>query len=346
MPKDVWKHAEGPSSGGLPAGEIKPALLEEPGRGKRLKAPWMGQMMAITAFLLLLIVAFSVLSPVFLTVKNTINVLRQTTVIALISFGMTFVILNKGIDLSVGSTVAAAGIVAAVFEHSTHSLALTILSGLMAGVIVGLVNGLIIELANIPDFIVTLATMSILRGIVMVYTEADPIYYFEEGFYFVGQGYVGPIPTPVVITVVLFAVAYVVLRFTQFGRFIYAVGGNREVARLAGIHVKKVRILVYAICGFLAASSGVLLTSRAAAAVPTAGQGYELDAIAAVVLGGTSLFGGRGSIAGTIIGLLIMGVLANGLVLLNMNPFWILIVRGVILLIAISTSSLRQPRTA
>ncbi len=346
MPKDVLKRTDDldPNTPSLPKGRQPQGLV--PAGGIMAVRPFrFGQMMAIGAFLVVLIIVFSILSPVFLTAKNSINVLRQTTVIALISFGMTFVIINKGIDLSVGSTVAAAGIVAAVVEHATHSLAPTIAAGLLTGVIVGLINGLIIEIASIPDFIVTLATMSILRGIVMVYTGADPIYYFSKSFYFIGQGYVGPIPTPVVITVALFAVAYVVLRFSQFGRFIYAVGGNREVARLAGIDVKKVRIIVYTICGFLAASSGVLLTSRAAAAVPTAGQGYELDAIAAVVLGGTSMFGGRGSIAGTIIGLLIIGVLANGLVLLNMNPFWILIVKGVILLIAISASSSRQVRT-
>jgi len=296
------------------------------------------QQNAIVLFIILTLICFSALTPNFFTFKNLMNIVRQISVTAFVAFGMTFVILIAGIDLTVGSTVCAAAIVAAVVNLSTHSLLMTIAAALTAGTIIGVASGLIIVAIGIPDFIVTLAMMSIVRGIVMVYTKAVPIYGFEQNYFFLGQGYLGPIPFPVVLAVVVFLAGYIVLKFTRFGRHVYAVGGSREVARLAGIDIKRVRVIVYAISGFMAALCGLVLSSRTAAAVPTSGVGYEMDAIASVVLGGTYLFGGKGSILGTLLGLTVLGILSNGLILIGVNPFYVTIVKGVVLLIAISVS--------
>jgi ribose transport system permease protein len=297
------------------------------------------QIISLLIFLIFISIIFTILSPHFLTFSNIINVIRQIAVISLIAFGMNFVILLGGIDLSVGSIVAATGIVAAVVNLSTHSLLLTILMVVFSGIIIGIINGIVIVSFKIPDFIATLGMMSVIRGIVMVVTKANPIYGMSQSFYFLGQGYIGPIPFPVILSFLIFAIALIILKYNKFGRYIYATGSNQEVARLSGINVKLVRIIIYGISGLTAGISGLLLASRTAAAVPIAGVGYELDAIAAVVLGGTSLVGGRGSLVGTLLGLMVLGVLANGLVLLGINPFYIDIVKGAILLVAVAVTS-------
>ena len=322
--------------------QIEVGNLKAPKGNKALTNSSMTQILSILIFLFIMSTIFSILTPNFLTFSNIINIVRQITVISLLAFGMNFVILIGGIDLSIGSVVASSAMVAGVVHLSTGSFFLTITAAILSGTIVGFINGVIITKLKIPDFIATLSMMSVIRGFVMVYTKARPIYGFSDTFLNLGQGYIGPIPFPVVISLVVFFICYGVLRLTKFGCHIYAVGGNKEVARLSGINVDRVKILVYGISGTVAAISGILLAARIAAAVPIAGAGYEMDAITAVILGGTNLFGGRGSIVGTLLGMLVIGILANGLVLLGVDPFAIIILKGVILLVAIAISARRN----
>ncbi len=304
--------------------------------------PSVMQLISISIFLVMMIVFFASMTDKFFTFGNIVNIIRQITIITLLAFGMTFVILLGGIDLSVGSIVAASGVVAAVVNLSTGSLALTLVAAILSGTIIGMVNGTIITKLKIPDIIATLSMMSIIRGTVMVYTKATPLYGFADNYLSLGQGYIGPVPIPVMITLIIFILCIGVLKLTKFGCHVLAVGGNREVARLSGINVDGIRIAVYAISGTTAAISGILLAARTAAAVPIAGEGYEMDAITAVVLGGTHLFGGRGSVAGTFLGMLVIGFLSNGLILLGVDPFVITILKGFILLVAIAISVRRS----
>ncbi|WP_237659850.1 ribose ABC transporter permease [Tepidanaerobacter sp. GT38] len=285
--------------------------------------------------LLLLSAILSVLSPRFLTYSNLFNVLRQTSLNAIIAVGMTFVILTGGIDLSVGSILAFSSAIAANMAHNNTSAAVAILTGLVVGALLGLTNGLIVTQGNVPPFIATLAMMTMARGATLVYSNGQPITGLGDGFYLIGNGYLGQIPIPVIITIGALLVAYYILSQTRTGRYIYAVGSNESAAKLTGINTKLVKTLVYAISGFTAALSGIIIASRLNSAPPTAGSGAELDAIAAVVLGGTSLAGGEGHIAGTFIGALIIGVLNNGLNLLNVSSYYQQFVKGVVILIAV-----------
>lgn len=285
--------------------------------------------------LLLLSAILSILSPRFLTYSNLLNVLRQTSLNAIIAVGMTFVILTGGIDLSVGSIFAFSSAIAANMAHNNFPATIAILTGLLIGLLLGLVNGLIVTQGNVPPFIATLAMMTMARGATLVYSNGQPITGLGDGFYLIGNGYIGQIPIPVIITIAVLLIAYYVLSQTRTGRYIYAVGSNENAAKLTGINIKKVKTLVYAISGLTAALSGIIITSRLNSAPPTAGSGAELDAIAAVVLGGTSLAGGEGHIAGTFIGALIIGVLNNGLNLLNVSSYYQQFVKGVVILIAV-----------
>lgn len=285
--------------------------------------------------LLLLSGLLSVLSPRFLTRSNLFNVLRQTSLNAIIAVGMTFVILTGGIDLSVGSILAFSSSVAASLAHNGTPATPAILVGLAIGTILGLLNGLIITQGNIPPFIATLAMMTMARGATLVYSDGQPITGLGDGFYFIGNGYVGSVPLPVIITVLSLIFGHYILSQTRTGRYIYAVGSNEDAAKLTGINTKLVKTLVYAISGFTAALSGIIIISRLNSAPPTAGAGAELDAIAAVVLGGTSLAGGQGHLAGTFIGALIIGVLNNGLNLLNVSSYYQQFAKGVVILIAV-----------
>lgn len=285
--------------------------------------------------LLILVVLLSILSPRFLSVSNFTNVLRQTSINAIIAVGLTFVILTGGIDLSVGSIFAFSSAITAGLIVAQVPAGIAIIIGLLVGAVVGMFNGVLITRGKVPPFIATLATMTIMRGATLVYSNGEPITGLGESFYWIGNKYVGVFPVPVVLTVVVFIIAYYILTQIKLGRYVYAIGGNEEASRLSGINTRRVKTIVYAISGLLAALSGIIITSRLNSAQPTAGQGAELDAIAAVVLGGTSLSGGQGGITGTIIGALIIGILNNGLNLLNVSPFFQLIVKGVVILIAI-----------
>ncbi|AXH98267.1 ribose ABC transporter permease [Sporosarcina sp. PTS2304] len=287
--------------------------------------------------LLLIVVIISIMSPSFLTLNNLFNVLRQVSINALIAFGMTFVILTGGIDLSVGSILALTGAVTAGMMSGGMDPVFAMILGVLLGVLLGAINGLIIAKGKVAPFIATLATMTIFRGLTLVYTEGRPISGLGDSltFQMLGKGYVFGIPVPVITMAIAFAVLYFILKKTTFGRRVYAVGGNEEASRLSGINVDRVKIYVYSLAGGLTAIAALILTSRLNSAQPTAGNMFELDAIAAVVLGGTSLTGGRGWIVGTLVGALIIGVLNNGLNLIGVSSFFQQVVKGAVILIAV-----------
>jgi ribose transport system permease protein len=287
--------------------------------------------------LLALVLGLAFAGPDFLTVGNLLNVMRQVSINAVIAFGMTLVILLGGIDLSVGSILAVSSVVIAILLQAHYDAALATLAGILAGAVLGMVNGLIVTKGRVAPFIATLGTMTTLRGFALVLSNGSPISGFSSNsFSLVGDGYVaGLVPIPVVWMLVAFAIFWFVMRQTVFGRHIYATGGNAEAAALSGVKTDQVQIWVYTISGTTAAMSGVILTSRLNSAQPTAGAGYELDAIAAVVLGGTSLSGGRGWIFGTLVGALLIGVLNNGLNLTGVSSFYQQVIKGGVILLAV-----------
>ncbi|EJE8556660.1 ribose ABC transporter permease [Vibrio vulnificus] len=299
---------------------------------------WLIEQKSLIA-LLFLIVVVSFLNPNFFTVDNILNILRQTSVNAIIAVGMTLVILTAGIDLSVGSVLALCGAFAASLVAMEVPVLIAVPTALLAGAALGAISGVIIAKGKVQAFIATLVTMTLLRGVTMVYTDGRPISTgftdTADAFAWFGTGYALGIPVPVWLMVVVFAAAWYLLNHTRFGRYVYALGGNESATRLSGINVDKVKIGVYAICGLLAALAGIIVTSRLSSAQPTAGMGYELDAIAAVVLGGTSLMGGKGRIMGTLIGALIIGFLNNALNLLDVSSYYQMIAKAAVILLAV-----------
>jgi len=296
--------------------------------------------------LLILCVVLSFLTDKFFTGANGLNVLRQVAVNVCIATGMTLIVLTGGIDLSVGSILALCGAITAgllknglQFVSADLYIGFTVLGAVLAGLIIGSLlgffNGFVITSFKVPPFVATLAMLTVARGFTMLYTGGHPISNLGEGFAFIGTGSWLGIPVPVWIAVVVVLLAVFITQKTKLGRYIYAIGGNETAARLSGIRINKVKLLVYMIGGALAALGGVIVTSRLDSAQPNAGISYELDAIAAVVIGGTSLNGGRGTVWGTVIGAVIIGVLNNGLVLLNVSPFWQQVVKGGVILLAV-----------
>lgn len=298
---------------------------------------YMSELTTVLALIILMAV-ITIINSNFLTANNLLNLLLQVTSNALIAFGMTFVILTGGIDLSVGSILALSSALTAGLLGSGMPVTLAILISLILGCILGMMNGLLISYGKLAPFIVTLATMTIFRGATLVYTNGNPI---TKGlsdtflFQFLGQGYIVGIPFPVIIMFIVFIVLYVLLHKTAFGKSVYAIGGNEKAAYISGVKLNKVKIIIYSISGIMASISGLIITSRLSSAQPTAGASYEMDAIAAVVLGGTSLSGGKGRILGTLIGALIIGVLNNGLNIIGVSAFWQQVVKGVVILIAV-----------
>lgn len=287
--------------------------------------------------LIILVVIVSILNPSFLEPLNILNLLRQVAINALIAFGMTFVILTGGIDLSVGAILALSSALTAGMMVSGIDPILAILIGCILGGLMGTVNGLLITKGKMAPFIATLATMTIFRGLTLVYTGGNPITGLGDNYLFqlFGRGYFLGIPVPAITMIVTFVVLFIILHKTPFGRKTYAIGGNEKAALISGIKVPNVKIMIYSLSGMLAALAGAILTSRLNSAQPTAGTSYELDAIAAVVLGGTSLSGGKGRIFGTLIGALIIGTLNNGLNLLGVSSFYQMVVKGIVILIAV-----------
>jgi ribose transport system permease protein len=294
---------------------------------------------------ILLCIGLAIASPVFLTVDNLLIVARQSVFVMIIGFAMTFVITMGGIDLSVGAILALTGVICAKLLIAGFYVWFAVLVTLLLGMAIGAFNGFLIAKIGIADFIATLGMLSIMRGIVMLVTHGVPFFGLQyKTFQFFAQGYIGIIPFPVILAALLFGVSLFIFKKSRFGRFVIAIGSNIEAARLVGIKISKMKILVYTLSGLFSAVSAILLTSRLEAAMPEAGTGYELDVIAATVIGGTSLSGGRGSLVGTVLGALVMAVVRNGLNLLSINVFWHQIVIGVIILSAVGMDTLSRQR--
>jgi ribose transport system permease protein len=275
------------------------------------------------------------LSPYFLTISNILNIAQQTSINAIIAVGMTFVIITAGIDLSVGSILAFSGVVLASALDAGLPVPVALLIGLAVGILCGFVNGILISYGRLPPFISTLGMMSVARGAALLYTQGRPISGFSESFRFLAAGEILSIPTPVIIMILVYIIAHFLLNRTKLGRYTYAIGGNEEAAILSGINVKYYKTMIYALCGMLSGLAAIILTARLNSAQPIAGIMYELDAIAATVIGGTSLMGGEGRIVGTLIGALIMGVLRNGLNLLGVSSFVQQTVIGAVIIFAV-----------
>ena len=282
---------------------------------------------------------------VFYSQRNLVNVLRQVSSNACLAFGMTFAIITGGIDLSVGSILAISGTLSAGFiANNNMPVAQAVILAIVIGTALGLFNGVVIAKTTIPPFIVTLAMMQMARGAAYIYSNGQPIRAMFPEYQIIGTGYLGPIPYPVIYMVVFLIVCVILLSKTRFGRHVYAVGGNDKAAIFSGVNVARTKMLVYTMSGFLAAFTGVVLCARMASGQPTAGQAFEMDAIAATVLGGTSMSGGVGKIGSTFIGVLIIGVLNNGLNLLGLNSFWQQIAKGIVILLAVYVDMLKKRR--
>ncbi len=308
------------------------------------------QVTTLALVLILLFVFFSVTSPVFFTGSNLLNVARQVSYLGVAAVGAAMVLLIGGIDLSVASTLALTGVVVAkLIVEAKVPILVGVLGGLVAALCAGAINGLIVTRVKIPALIVTLATLTIFRGISYSATNGLPVFGFpkepflgfEEGLQALGKGYLLGIPVPVIIMVIVFILGYIFLYRTYFGRYIYAIGGNEEAARLSGIKVERIQLLVYAVAGLLSGVAGLIVLGRVNSGQPSVAVGFELDVVTAVVLGGVSIAGGKGNLAGVLLGVLITGVLANGLLLLNVSEYNQMVVRGLVLVFAVGLDRIR-----
>lgn len=309
-------------------------------------------------FLAILMTVFAIMQPRFLTTLNLLNVLRQVSIFGLLAIGMTFVILTAGIDLSVGSLLALCGLTAAIIAKGSatgnfdtmnpaaagYGWGTALLLAVAVGLAGGLIQGAAITKAKVPPFVVTLGGMSVFRGAALLVSGGGPISGFAPEFQFWGQGRIAGIPTPVIVFIGFAILAHLVLRYTRFGRQVYAVGGNPEAARLSGLKVPRILLSVYVIMGFFSGLAGFVLAARLNSAEAVAGIGYELTVIASVVIGGTSLFGGVGTIFGTVIGAVLIGVLLNGLVLMNVSSYIQQIVIGLIIVLAVAFDTFAKSR--
>ncbi|GAB4014867.1 ABC transporter permease [Spirosoma koreense] len=311
----------------------------------KLRFRGLGQYGIFAAFGLICLV-LSLITPNFLTWSNLMIVVTQVSINALLAFGVTFVIITGGIDLSLGSMVAVTGVVAATFAHpDDYPLIVPILMGLLAGLAMGAFNGFVITRSKVPPFIVTLGTMTIGRGLALILSKGRPISNLSDSFNFIGGGQLLGIPMPIFILVILFVICAILLNKTLLGRYMYAIGGNEQAARASGIPLNKIKMTVYTLCGGLAALAGILLTSRITTGQPNAGAGFELDAIAAAIIGGTSTSGGTGTMSGALIGALLIGVISNGLDLLNVTSYYQEVVMGIIIIGAVVLDSLKHHKT-
>lgn len=290
---------------------------------------------AIVLVLIALVVFFSLRAPQFLKSTNIFNILRQVAINGIIAVGMTMVLLTGGIDLSVGSIVGLSCVLTANLLLASVPSALAVLITLAVGVLVGLINGFFINMFNIPPLITTLAMQTAIRGVAYIITGGLPVFGFDQAITVIGKGYLGPIPIPVVIMALVFIVGIIFLEKTRYGRYIYGVGGNEEASRLSGVNVKNIKYMVYAICGMLAALAGIVLLARVNSGQPKAGEKYEMDAITSAVLGGVSIAGGEGKLGFVVIGVLLMGVLSNGMIQLNVQEYVQWVVQGGTLVLAV-----------
>lgn len=303
---------------------------------------WLQKYGVIISFVVIC-VGISIISPHFLTLTNLLIVVKQITINAMLAFGVTYVIVSGGIDLSMGSVVAVSGVVAALFaQPDGYPLVVALSAGVSVGLLIGLFNGLVVTYGKVPSFIVTLGTMTIGRGLALIISNGRPISNLSESFGYIGNGVFLGIPFPIIMLAVVFLGCLIILNKTVLGRYIYAVGGNEEAAKASGINVKKIKITVYTLCGGLSAIGGIILASRINTGQPNVGVAFELDAIAAVVIGGTSLSGGVGTMTGTLIGALLIGVIGNGLDLMNVSSYYQQVVMGLIIIGAVILDNLRR----
>lgn len=304
---------------------------------KETKKKVINQINVYRSVLILVVICIfaSILSDSFLSISNLFNVIKQITVAGIVGCGMSFVILTGGIDLSVGSIVGLSGAIAAGIMSTTGNAFLAVLAALGIGILCGAANGFFVAQCDIPPFIATLGMMTLLRGCVLVYTKGAPISIKVDAYKFIGKGVIAGVPVPVILLLLLYLIAHYLLTQTSFGRNVYAFGGNREAARLSGIRVKQTEWLVYILNGLMSSIAAVVLTARLGSAQSTSGEGIEMDAIAAVILGGTSLSGGSGFVLPTVVGAMIMGIIDNILTLMNVNPHATNIVKGAVVLIAV-----------
>jgi ribose/xylose/arabinose/galactoside ABC-type transport system permease subunit len=307
--------------------------------------------LGLVLFIILLSTVTTIWRPVFLTTENLINVVRQISMNGILAVGITFVILTGGIDLSIGSIVAVTSVIAGKAMDGGHSAGYAILLGMIAAVLFGIANGSLISLCGLPPFIATLSTMAIARGFALVYAHGRPYLILNDTFLAIGKGWdlsassSGRIPNPVVILFVVCVLAFIVLKFTIFGRHVYAFGGNRNAAKLAGVRTKLVEMSVYTISGFLAGVCAIILSARIGSGQPIAGQSYEMDAIAATAIGGTSMIGGSGSILGTILGFILIGVMLNSMTLFGVDSYFQQIVKGALIIFAVMLDMMIKKRS-
>ena len=317
--------------------------MSESSFGKKLyQSVRSSEQLSLILALLILSVVITILSPVFLTVFNLTNVLRQSSLVAITGIGMVLVILTGEIDLSVGSSVAVVGVAAVWILNLTGSIFLAITAGILLGGVFGLINGLLVTKGQIASLIATLGMLSILRGVAFISTKAVSIQVEVPSFGALGSGSIGPFPVPVIIMAVLLVLFYYILNHTMYGRYIYAIGGNSSAAHLSGIPVVKLKIQTFIVSGLLTGLTGCILASRMYSGQPNAGSGFELEVVSAVILGGLSLNGGVGTLVGAFVGVLILGVLQNGLTLMNVSSFYQEVARGLVLILAVYLDGYRK----
>lgn len=299
----------------------------------------------ILFILIAMVVVMSFLSPAFLNANNLLNVVRQISFIGIVAMGVTMIIITTGIDLSSGSVIALVSVVVASYAHPGDSLFVAIAIGLGIGALCGFINGAVSAKGKIPPFIATLGMMTAARGLALLYSDGRPIPDLSDSFMFLGKGEIAGIPFPIIVFVVMGIISHLLLSKTKFGKYTYAIGGNEQAARICGINVDRYKIMIYTYAGLLAAIAGMMLTARISVGQPSMGVMFELDAIAAAVIGGTSLAGGVGTIAGTMIGALIIGVLNNGLDLLGVSSYWQQILKGAIIVTAVLIDSRKNKKS-
>ena len=290
---------------------------------------------ALVFIIIAIIVVMSFVSPVFMTSKNIINIIRQISINGIIAVGMTFVILTGGIDLSVGSVVAITSVIVGSMLQGGSNWLVACIVALLISLVFGAFNGFMIAYVGFQPFIATLATVTMGSGIALAYSDGKPFTISNESFLKIGQGYLGAIPIPIVLLVIVVAIGLIILKTTTFGRYVFAIGGNKNAAKLSGVRTRRVELMVYVISALCASIVGLILSARISSGQPTAGEGYELDAIAATAIGGTSMTGGVGSLTGTIFGFVLLGLMTNSMNLLNINSFYQEIVKCVLIIIAV-----------
>ncbi len=300
---------------------------------------------AIWFVFIILFIGFAVANERFLTMNNMFTIARQVSMYGIAAIGMTFVILIAGIDLSTGSIITIVNVVCAyLMVNSGFSMTAAVICSLIMATLIGFLNGFMVSTIGIPAIIATFATQTIFEGAAYLLSGGTPVYGFDERFKVIGQGYVGPVPVPVIIMACCFIAGSFILNKTYFGRYFYAVGGNEEASKLSGIRVSFIKYLIYSLSGFFAGLAGIVMLSRTNSAQPTAGKGYEFDVITCVVLGGVSVAGGYGKISNVIAGVLIIGILTNGMVLLNVSSYTQLVVKGIVLILAVGFDCIQQKR--